>query len=308
MALAKYQPIFTRARWILLNINCSWGDQWFCYSKFHDKLSIVRQYFLSASRDCNSSPQCRKLEIEHCLCGRLWVSCIYTTWQKKKKKKKTATTIMHKIRTPFLSRSITRLAQWRSLLRLRASLLRSAIKLYFLILHDRTGVLILCIIVVAVFLARVVLRGELSPGYTGRMPHQLLSGIRSIVQEECSRGVLERKKNDLTYLLVCTRGRISCSGLPRERVVFVDANGNKEESGGGGRVCNMRWNNPIQKISRLQRSDGQFSCSNNSDLEVWKGARRIQTRGYRGCRLSHCTLNTLKGNSVSLEKSTEAWC
>ena len=85
----------------------------------------------------------------------------------------------------------------------------------------------------------------------------------------------ERKKKDLTYLLVCTRGRISFLGLRRERVMFVDANGSKQESSGGGRVCNMLCNNPIQKISRLQRSDGQFSCWNNSDLEVWKGARRI---------------------------------
>ena len=67
------------------------------------------------------------------------------------KKKKTATTIMHKIRTLFLSHNITRLARWRGLPRLRASLHRSAVKLNFLISHDRNSVLILCIILVAVF-------------------------------------------------------------------------------------------------------------------------------------------------------------
>ena len=69
------------------------------------------------------------------------------------KKNKTATTIMHKIRTLFLSRNITRLARWRNLPRPRASLHRSTIKLDFLISHDRNSVLILCIIVLAVFLA-----------------------------------------------------------------------------------------------------------------------------------------------------------
>ena len=58
---------------------------------------------------------------------------------------------MHKIRTLFLSRNITSLAQWRGLPRLRALLHRSAIKLDFSISHDRNSVLILCIIVVAVF-------------------------------------------------------------------------------------------------------------------------------------------------------------
>ena len=85
----------------------------------------------------------------------------------------------------------------------------------------------------------------------------------------------ERKKNDLTYLLVRARGRISCLGLRVDRTVFVDANGNKQESRGGGRVCSMRWNSVMQRISRLQRSDGQVSCSNITDLEAWKGARRI---------------------------------
>ena len=68
-----------------------------------------------------------------------------------KKKKKTATTIIHNIRTLFLSRNITRLARWRGLPRLRASLHRSAIKLDFSISNYRNSVLILCIIVVAVF-------------------------------------------------------------------------------------------------------------------------------------------------------------
>ena len=58
---------------------------------------------------------------------------------------------MHKIRTLFWSRNITRLARWRGLPRLHASLHRSAIKLDFSISHDRNSVLILCIIVVAVF-------------------------------------------------------------------------------------------------------------------------------------------------------------
>ena len=72
---------------------------------------------------------------------------------------------MHKIRTLFLSRNITRLARWHGLPRLRASLHRSAIKLDFSISHDRNSVLILCIIVVAVFLARVVLvcKGSSTP-------------------------------------------------------------------------------------------------------------------------------------------------
>ena len=42
----------------------------------------------------------------------------------------------------------------------------------------------------------------------------------------------ERKRNDLTYLLVRAQGRISCLGLRVERTVFVDANGNKKESRG----------------------------------------------------------------------------
>ena len=79
----------------------------------------------------------------------------------------------------------------------------------------------------------------------------------------------------LTFLPVRTRGRISCLGLRVDRTVFVDANGNKQESRGGGRVCSMRWNSVMQRISRLQRSDGQVSCSNITDLEAWKGARRI---------------------------------
>ena len=65
--------------------------------------------------------------------------------------KKTATPIMHKIRTLFLSRNITRLARWHNVPRLRASLHRSAIKLDCSISPDRNSVLILCIIVVAVF-------------------------------------------------------------------------------------------------------------------------------------------------------------
>ena len=89
------------------------------------------------------------------LCVKLTTLRVCTTLakkkKKKKKKKKTATTIMHKIRTLFLSRNITRLAQWRGLPRLCASLHRSAIKLDFSISHDRNSVLILCIIVVAVF-------------------------------------------------------------------------------------------------------------------------------------------------------------
>ena len=67
--------------------------------------------------------------------------------------KKMAATIMHKIRTLFLScllRNITRLARWRGWPRLRALLHRSAIKLDFSISHARNSVLILCIIVVAV--------------------------------------------------------------------------------------------------------------------------------------------------------------
>ena len=44
----------------------------------------------------------------------------------------------------------------------------------------------------------------------------------------------ERKKNDLTYLLVRTRGRISCLGLRVDRTVFVDANGNKQNQGEEG--------------------------------------------------------------------------
>ena len=83
------------------------------------------------------------------LCVKLTTLRVCTTLAKKKKK--TATTIMHKIRTLFLSRNITRLAQWRGLPRLRASLHWSAIKLDFSISHDRNSVLILCIIVVAVF-------------------------------------------------------------------------------------------------------------------------------------------------------------
>ena len=58
---------------------------------------------------------------------------------------------MHKIRTLFWSRNIKRLARWCRLPWLRASLLRSAIKLDFSISHDRNSVLILCLIVVAVF-------------------------------------------------------------------------------------------------------------------------------------------------------------
>ena len=87
----------------------------------------------------------------------------------------------------------------------------------------------------------------------------------------------ERKKNayDFTNLLVRARGRISCLGLRVERTVLIDANGNKQQTRGGGRVCRMRWNSVMQMISRLQRRDGQFSCSNIPDLEAWKGARRI---------------------------------
>ena len=90
------------------------------------------------------------------LCVSLCTSCVYILpWPKKKKM---ATTIMHKIRKLFLSRNITKLARWCGLPRLRPSLNRSAIKLDFSISHDRSSVLILCIIVVAVFffLARVV--------------------------------------------------------------------------------------------------------------------------------------------------------
>ena len=65
-------------------------------------------------------------------------------------KKKTATTIMHKIRTLFLSYNITRLARWRGLPRLCASMHRSTIKLDFSIPRDKKSVLILCIIVAAV--------------------------------------------------------------------------------------------------------------------------------------------------------------
>ena len=72
------------------------------------------------------------------------------------KKTKTATWIIHKIRTLFLSRNITRLARWRGWPGLRASLHRSAIKLDFSISHDRNSVLILCIIQVAVFFGQVV--------------------------------------------------------------------------------------------------------------------------------------------------------
>ena len=66
--------------------------------------------------------------------------------------KKMATWIMHKIRTLFLSRNITRLAQWCGWPRLHTSLHRSAIKLYFSITRDRNSVLILCIIQVAGFI------------------------------------------------------------------------------------------------------------------------------------------------------------
>ena len=66
-------------------------------------------------------------------------------------KKKNATWIMHKTRTLFVSRNITRLARWRGWPRLLASLHRSAVKLDFSISHDRNSVLILCIIQVAFF-------------------------------------------------------------------------------------------------------------------------------------------------------------
>ena len=75
--------------------------------------------------------------------------------------KKSATTIMHKIKTLFLSRNISmirRLAQWhdwqwhgRDFAHRCPPIERSAIKLDFSISHDRNSVLILCIIVVAVF-------------------------------------------------------------------------------------------------------------------------------------------------------------
>ena len=80
-------------------------------------------------------------------------------------RKKTTTWIMHKIRTLFVSRNITRLARWRSWPRLLALLHRSAVKLDFSISHDRNRVLILCIIQVAIssffFLAKVVFLSSL---------------------------------------------------------------------------------------------------------------------------------------------------
>ena len=64
----------------------------------------------------------------------------------------------------------------------------------------------------------------------------------------------ERKKNDLTYLLVRTPGRINCLGLRVDRTVFVDANGNKQESRGGGRVCSMgRWTGRYQDAMTMAR-------------------------------------------------------
>ena len=60
----------------------------------------------------------------------------------------------------------------------------------------------------------------------------------------------ERKKNDLTYLLVRTRGRISCLGLRVDRTVFVDANGNKQESRGGGRLWSLQ---PLRFVLALAK-------------------------------------------------------
>ena len=94
------------------------------------------------------------------------------------------------------------------------------------------------------------------------------------LQGECSRGVLNGRRMT-EHVCWCGLEEEGCSGLRAERMVFVDANGNKQESRGGGRVCSMRWNSVMQRISRLQRSDGQFSCSNTTDLEPWKGTRRI---------------------------------
>ena len=102
-----------------------------------------------------SKSTCACVCVPVCVCMRACVRvrvcacmhvCMYYPGQKK-----TATTIMHKIRTLFLSRNITRLARWRGLPRLCASLHRSAIKLDFSISNYQNSVLILCIIVEAVF-------------------------------------------------------------------------------------------------------------------------------------------------------------
>ena len=96
-----------------------------------------------------------KCELLIILVGRGWRGFWVKLLPGQKKKKKP--TIMHKIRTLFLSRNITRLVRWRGWQRLRASPHRSAIKLDFSISRDKNSALILCIIVVAVFLARVVI-------------------------------------------------------------------------------------------------------------------------------------------------------
>ena len=86
--------------------------------------------------------------------------CTTTSWNYPGQKK-TATTIMHKIRTLFLSWDIEK----SSLIALRCAATREVLVaasratvpinlLIMLILRDKNSVLILCIIVVAVFLSR----------------------------------------------------------------------------------------------------------------------------------------------------------